>query len=226
MAKHRLEWLLQAPTAGQLQGQGLKLRSDLQTQALSHTWLPVFILELFWRRLRWGLLSQFLCHSSVCTKCDHWLNRGLEARQDLPTFFSRFVIRPPLSPCTSGSDWIWAQGIQIHKREIMIAGFHHCLDFIYLNIYLFGYARPSLPHAGSSSLTRDRTWAPCIGNTKSQPLGHQGSPYLDFKWLFVMIHIRTVASSGKGLSGVMEMFSILSRGYIYGLPWWLKQWRI
>ena len=32
-------------------------------------------------------------------------------------------------------------------------------------------------HAGSSSLTRDQTWAPCIGSTESYPLDHQGSPY-------------------------------------------------
>ena len=31
-------------------------------------------------------------------------------------------------------------------------------------------------HAGSSSPTRDRTWAPCIGSVESYPLGHQGSP--------------------------------------------------
>ena len=31
-------------------------------------------------------------------------------------------------------------------------------------------------HAGSSSLTRDQTWAPCIGSTESYPLDHQGSP--------------------------------------------------
>ena len=31
-------------------------------------------------------------------------------------------------------------------------------------------------HAGSSSLTRDRTQTPCIGSTESYPLDHQGSP--------------------------------------------------
>ena len=31
-------------------------------------------------------------------------------------------------------------------------------------------------HAGSSSLTRDRTQAPCIGSTESYPLDQQGSP--------------------------------------------------
>ena len=31
-------------------------------------------------------------------------------------------------------------------------------------------------HAGSSSLTRDPTQAPCIGSEESYPLDHQGSP--------------------------------------------------
>ena len=31
-------------------------------------------------------------------------------------------------------------------------------------------------HAGSSSLTRDRTLAPCIGSADAYPLDHQGSP--------------------------------------------------
>ena len=31
-------------------------------------------------------------------------------------------------------------------------------------------------HAGSSSLTRDRTQAPCIGRAESYPLDHHGSP--------------------------------------------------
>ena len=31
-------------------------------------------------------------------------------------------------------------------------------------------------HAGSSSPTRDRTWAPCIGSSEPYPLDHQGSP--------------------------------------------------
>ena len=33
-----------------------------------------------------------------------------------------------------------------------------------------------LKHVGSSSLTRDQTWAPCFESMASQPLGHQGSP--------------------------------------------------
>ena len=31
-------------------------------------------------------------------------------------------------------------------------------------------------HVGSSFLIRDRTWAPCIGNTESYPLEHQEVP--------------------------------------------------
>ena len=31
-------------------------------------------------------------------------------------------------------------------------------------------------HMGSSSLTRDQTWTPCIGSVESYPLHHQGSP--------------------------------------------------
>ena len=37
-------------------------------------------------------------------------------------------------------------------------------------------------HAGSSSLTRDQTRAPCIGSTESYPLDQQGSP-LKFAFL-------------------------------------------
>ena len=37
-------------------------------------------------------------------------------------------------------------------------------------------------HAGSSSLTRDRTRAPCIGSVESYPLDHQGSS-LPIFWL-------------------------------------------
>ena len=34
-------------------------------------------------------------------------------------------------------------------------------------------------HAGSSSPTRDRTQAPCIGNAEFYPLGHEGSPFME-----------------------------------------------
>ena len=32
-----------------------------------------------------------------------------------------------------------------------------------------------LQHVGSSSLTRDQTWVPCIGSMQSLPLDHKGS---------------------------------------------------
>ena len=75
--------------------------------------------------------------------------------------------------------------------------------FVCFNIYLFILAVPGLScgmqdlrcgvwasqlwhadsqlwHVGSSSLTRDRTWAPCIGSVESYPLDHQGSPCCSF----------------------------------------------
>ena len=38
------------------------------------------------------------------------------------------------------------------------------------------HVNSQLQHVGSSSLTRDGTWAPGIGSSESQPLGHQGRP--------------------------------------------------
>ena len=32
-------------------------------------------------------------------------------------------------------------------------------------------------HEGSRSLSREQTWAPCIGSVESYPLDHKGSPY-------------------------------------------------
>ena len=37
-------------------------------------------------------------------------------------------------------------------------------------------------HVGPSSLTRDRTQAPCIGSMEPYPLCHQGSPKPNFKY--------------------------------------------
>ena len=51
----------------------------------------------------------------------------------------------------------------------------NCLFFL-IFIYLFGCSGSQLQHVGSSSLTRDRTWAPCTGSSESQPLDHQGIP--------------------------------------------------
>ena len=50
-------------------------------------------------------------------------------------------------------------------------------------------------HVGSSSLTRDRTQAPCIGSMESYPLCHQGSPL----WMkFNMIIDSTRKREGRG----------------------------
>ena len=46
--------------------------------------------------------------------------------------------------------------------------------FLFLK-YLFGCAGSQLKHVVSSSLTRDRIWAPCIGSPEFQPLDYQGS---------------------------------------------------
>ena len=71
--------------------------------------------------------------------------------------------------------------------------FFYCDVFFKKNIYLFIWLCQvlvasgifscsmwdlQLRHVGSSSLTRDQTWAPCIGSTESQLLDHQGSPSL------------------------------------------------
>ena len=51
------------------------------------------------------------------------------------------------------------------------------IQFFFFNfIYLFGCSGSQLQHVGSSSLTRDQTWAPCAGSSESQLLDHQGSP--------------------------------------------------
>ena len=49
--------------------------------------------------------------------------------------------------------------------------------FCFLKIYyLFDCTGSKLWHVGSSSLTRDWTWAPCIGSTEFQSLDLLGSP--------------------------------------------------
>ena len=46
----------------------------------------------------------------------------------------------------------------------------HCGFYFHFRGILFTYcARSQLQHVGSSSLTRDRTWAPCIGSTATGP---------------------------------------------------------
>ena len=75
------------------------------------------------------------------------------------------------------------------------------------NIYLFILAEPGLRcgmrdllvavcgllscgmHAGSSSLIRDWTQAPCIGSVESYPVDHQGSPQHIVLFLFCFIFV-------------------------------------
>ena len=55
-----------------------------------------------------------------------------------------------------------------HSGSLVSAcGLFFCFFFLMFNVYLFGCIQPQLQYAGSSSLTRDQTWAPCIGNMES-----------------------------------------------------------
>ena len=58
--------------------------------------------------------------------------------------------------------------------------------FIYLFIYLFMLTLSCSMYVGSSSLTRDRTLAPCIGSMESYALDHQESPFCSF---FIVLFI-------------------------------------
>lgn len=49
-----------------------------------------------------------------------------------------------------------------------------------LKIYLFGCAGSLFQQEGPSFLTRDGTWAPCIGSKESQPLDHGKSHHHSF----------------------------------------------
>ena len=51
-------------------------------------------------------------------------------------------------------------------------------------------------HVGSSSLTRDRTQASCIGNLESEPLDHQGSSSIFIIDYLLIIFIDIVMSKG------------------------------
>lgn len=57
---------------------------------------------------------------------------------------------------------------------------HPCVSFLFKFIWLCQVlveACRSFSSCRSSSLTRDQTQDPCIGNMESQPLDHQGSPF-------------------------------------------------
>ena len=64
-------------------------------------------------------------------------------------------------------------------RHILVDICRPGLNFFF-NVRLFGGTGPQLQHVGSSSLTRDRTWAPALG---AQSLNHWASrevPDLNF----------------------------------------------
>ena len=55
---------------------------------------------------------------------------------------------------------------------------------------------------GSSSLTRERTRAPCIGSMEPYPLDHQGSPFLAlFEWRTSFCHLEVLGVRGEAPVG-------------------------
>ena len=82
------------------------------------------------------------------------------------------------------------------------------LNLIFVSIYLFtGCTGSQLWHensqlwrVGSSSLTRDQIQALCIGSTESQPLDHQGSPFI------TVFQILLAAISEGGGGGRTSLF--------------------
>ena len=65
--------------------------------------------------------------------------------------------------------------------------------FIFQNV--FGWTWSWLHHVGSSSLTRDPSWAPCIGNTESQPLDHWRCPLRVFIAVLYFLYSDTLTWS-------------------------------
>ena len=89
--------------------------------------------------------------------------------------------------------------VALHERQIVICEFSlsvgfQCIFFLIWTIFkvfieftilfLF-YVLVFWPHGmqNHSSGTRDQTWTPCFGNTKSQPQDHQGRPSSTFNFL-------------------------------------------
>ena len=65
-------------------------------------------------------------------------------------------------------------------------------------------------HAGSSSLTRDQTRAPCIGSTDSYQLDHQGSP---------LCFLLKCDSDSSFLSHKIDEFILAGKGHVSGGFW-------
>ena len=125
------------------------------------------------------------------------------------------------------------QGVQVaNAQKAQTPWWLSGKGFILLLIYLFGCTRFWLRfasslvatrgllscgmqtlscsmHVGSSSLTRDWTWVPCIGSAESYPLHHQGSP------------------SGKGFKDRVREGGFRVRGQVVGIflmGWWWGNW--
>lgn len=86
-----------------------------------------------------------------------------------------------------------------HKRVCCRVSWNLTSEFEFLKIFIY-LGAPGLSccmqdlylwYVGSSSPTKDRIWAPCIGSSDSEPLDHQASPQTQF----LTIQRRSVFSS-------------------------------
>ena len=100
---------------------------------------------------------------------------------------ARSKVLPSVSESHQGRETVMGSNWHQHQSWLFLKNI-----FIYLFIWLhrvlvvagglLGCGTWTLScgmHVGSSSLTRDWTWAPCIGSAESYPLHHQGSPSHD-----------------------------------------------
>ena len=79
---------------------------------------------------------------------------GMEAEQVIPFFFLIFI-------------YLFVLGLSCSTRDL-------CCGMRDLLVVTCKLSRSM--HVGSSSPTRDWTWAPCIRSMESYPLDHEGSP--------------------------------------------------
>ena len=96
------------------------------------------------------------------------------------------VAKSPLQICLLSKYFLPVCGLSSHHLDIVFQNriWFFCLFFFLavpglscnMQDLQLWHANSQLWHVGSNSLTRDRTWAPCIGSAESQPLDHQGSP--------------------------------------------------
>ena len=72
-------------------------------------------------------------------------------------------------------------------------------------------------HVGSSSPTRDRTQAPCIGSAGSYPLDHQGSPSRIF---YLKIYLNPTTTCHSTITETTDFLEYLKLYYIPKLTIW------